>query len=213
MRLGAAAVLVSLCSWLAGCAVTQPVMAPSSEAAPVSQRTPVAAIDLAGRLSVRYQKNGHDEALHGSYTWVQRPDATLIDLLSPLGQTLAVITITPTNASIEQSGQTTRSAAEPDALVADVLGWPLPIAGLRDWLQGFTTDAQGRRSAVTLNETAAFKTRDGWTLQYAAWDNGDVDHPHPKRIDMTRNTAEAGEVAIRLVIDSWQPMPAGTLAH
>lgn len=171
---------------------------------------PAAAIDLAGRLSVRYLKNGRDEALHGSFTWLQRPDTTVINLLSPLGQTLAVITITPTSAAIEQSGQPTRIAAEPDALVADVLGWPLPIAGLRDWLQGFAIDAQGRRNAVAFNDTTALKTGDGWTLKYATWDNSDAAHPHPKRIDMTRNTTEAGEVAIRLVIDSWQPqaMPA-----
>jgi outer membrane lipoprotein LolB len=176
----------------------------------VPTRSPVASIDLAGRLSVRYQKDGREEALHGSFTWVQRPEATVVSLLSPLGQTLAVIMITPTQAAIEQSGQPTRTATAPDALAADVLGWPLPISGLRDWLQGFAIDTQGRRNAVAFNDTTTFKTGDGWTLQYAVWDNSDASHPHPKRIDMTRNTTEAGEVALRLVIDSWQPqaMPA-----
>ena len=206
------AAALCLCSWLTGCAVTRPVVVPPSATAAASQPAPASAIDLAGRLSVRYQKDGSDEALHGSFTWMQRSDATTISLLSPLGQTLAVITITPTSAAIEQSGQAIRTAAEPDALVADVLGWPLPIAGLRDWLQGFVMDAQGHRSAVMPNDTTAFKTVDGWTLHYAVWDNSDASHPHPKRLDMTRNTAEAGEVAIRLVIDSWQPMPSAALA-
>ena len=210
MRQWSAIAALCLCSWLSGCASTSPLSAPPTEAAAAGQRMPAAAIDLAGRLSVRYQTNGHDEALHGSFTWVQRPDTTIISLLSPLGQTLAVITITPTSAAIEQSGQAIRTAAEPDALVANVLGWPLPIAGLRDWLQGFTIDALNHRTAVASNDITPFKTTDGWTLQYATWDNSDPAHPHPKRIDMTRNTAEAGEVAIRLVIDSWLPHQAST---
>ena len=155
---------------------------------------------------MRYQRDAHDEAVHGSFTWSQRAESTVVSLLSPLGQTLAVITISPQRAAIEQAGQPTRTAVEPDALAADVLGWPLPIAGLRDWLQGFSTNAQGQRNAVVANDTTAFRTNDGWTLQYAVWDNDDPIHPHPKRIDLQRQTATAGEVAIRLVIDKWQPL-------
>lgn len=202
------------CIWLAGCAAPGPTTGLATEApsaiiaapVPALARLPAATIDLAGRLSVRYQKDAHDEALHGSFTWSQHAEATVVSLLSPLGQTLAVITISPTSAAIEQAGQPTRTAVEPDALAADVLGWPLPIAGLRDWLQGFSTNAQGRRNAVTFNDTTAFRTDDGWTLQYAVWDNTDPAHPHPKRIDLTRQTGAAGEVAIRLVIDKWQPI-------
>lgn len=198
-----------LCGWLAGCAELAPVVAPTgSPVAPLvsqSSRLPIKSIDLAGRLSVRYQKDGRDEALHGSFTWSQRPDTTTINLLSPLGQTLAVITITPAAATIQQSGQPARSAADPNALVADALGWPLPIAGLRDWLQGFAIDAQGSLRTIAATDTTALRTADGWTLQYAVWDNNDAAHPHPKRIDLSRQTTEAGEVAIRLVIDEWQP--------
>ena len=181
-------------------------MAPVTATPAALMRQPVATIDIGGRLSVRYQKDGHDEALHGSFTWSQKTVSTVVSLLSPLGQTLAVITITPTSASIEQAGQPVRVAANADALAADALGWPLPIAGLRDWLQGFTTNAQGQISAVMPNDTAALRTSDGWTLQYASWDNADTASPHPKRIDISRQTTEAGEVAMRLVIDSWQPL-------
>lgn len=197
---------------LAGCAALAPTTSPATlpaAKASAPARQPINAIDLAGRLSVRYQKDGRNEALHGSFTWAQRPDATVVSLLSPLGQTLAVITIKPTiaprSATIEQSGIATRTASDPNTLVADALGWPLPIAGLRDWLQGFTVDAQGGLQTISVNNTAAVRTADGWTLQYAAWDNADAANPHPKRIDLTRQTTEAGEVAMRLVIDEWQP--------
>ena len=181
-------------------------MAPVVATPAAMMRQPVEAIDIGGRLSVRYQKDGRDEALHGSFSWSQRTASTIISLLSPLGQTLAVITITPNTASIEQAGQPIRVAANADALAADALGWPLPIAGLRGWLQGFTTNSQGQISGVTPNEMTALRTSDGWTLQYDSWDDTDPAFPHPKRIDLSRQTTEAGEVAIRLVIDSWQPL-------
>ncbi len=196
-----------LCGWLSGCAELTPAPSrPVEQIATAAKRQPAQSIDLAGRLSVHYQKDGHDEALHGSFTWVQRPDTTVISLLSPLGQTLAIISITPTAATIEQSGQVPRTAADPNALAAQTLGWPLPVVGLRDWLQGFVTDKQGKRQPIAMEDTSAFPTNDGWTLQYPTWNTSDAEHPHPKRIDLMRHTTEAGDVAIRLVIDEWKPM-------
>ena len=197
-----------LCNWLSGCAALTTTPAASNPVAQIATTTrqPARSIDLAGRLSVHYQKDGRDEALHGSFTWVQRPDTTVISLLSPLGQTLAVITMTPSAATIEQSGQAPRTAVDPNALAAQALGWPLPVAGLRDWLQGFVADAQGNRHPIALGNTATLQTNDGWTLQYPIWNTSDAEHPHPKRIDLMRHTSEAGDVAIRLVIDEWQPM-------
>ena len=206
MRRTAIATGFWLCYWLTGCAEMATSTAPVTSTAAAIERQPITAIDLAGRLSVRYQKEGRDEALHGSFTWIQKADVTTISLLSPLGQTLAVITVTSTSASIAQAGSPIRTATDANALAAEALGWPLPVAGLRDWLQGFTTNAQGQRSAVMATTTVAFQTNDGWTLHYASWDNTDPDHAHPKRLDLTRQTVEAGEVAIRLVIDSWQPL-------
>jgi outer membrane lipoprotein LolB len=40
-------------------------------------------------------------------------------------------------------------------------------------------------------------------MRYAAWD--DTAAARPRRIDLTRNTEQAGEVALRLVIDTYEP--------
>ncbi|MFT5532588.1 MAG: outer membrane lipoprotein LolB [Burkholderiaceae bacterium] len=193
---------VLLCVLLAGCASTMPLPPASAQ---TSQ--PAAAIDLSGRLSVRYQHNGNEEALHGSFSWSQRADQTLVTLMSPLGQTIATIVITPTQASLTQAGQPVRSAADPDALVADALGWPLPIAGLRDWLQGRANDANGQAVTATPGSDSPILTSDGWTLQYASWNADDSTNTvHPKRIDLARSTNVAGNVTIRIVIDNWQPV-------
>ncbi len=164
-------------------------------------------IDLNGRMSVQYQRNDKDEAVHGSFTWAQTPQHTQIMLLSPLGQTIAAIEIAADQATMIQAGQPPRTAADVDALAADTLGWPLPVAGLRHWLQGFVLDRNGQRIAATpqSGNTPVVTTRDGWQIRYVSWENATPSgHGRPKRIDLQRSTAQAGNVAIRIIIDNWQ---------
>lgn len=163
------------------------------------------AITLAGRLSVQYQKDDKDEAIHGSFTWKQSKDRSSIAILSPLGQILATIEVTPDNATLIQSGQPPRSAADVDLLVTQTLGWPLPVSGLRNWLQGFASNANNKSFVATASNNKV-TTRDGWNIQYPTWES-DQQTPaqdRPKRIDLERQTEQAGKVAIRIVLDSWQ---------
>jgi outer membrane lipoprotein LolB len=163
------------------------------------------AIDITGRLSIRYEQNGREESLHGSFNWVQQPQRLLLTLLSPLGQTVATIENTSAMATLLQAGQPPRTASNVDTLVAETLGWPLPVAGLRYWLQGFASKADGSPFIAMPGEAGApVLTRDGWELIYASW-NQDAMPAHPRRIDLRRDTAQAGKVEIRLIIDTWQP--------
>jgi outer membrane lipoprotein LolB len=165
-------------------------------------------IDVSGRLSIRYQQDGRNQAVHGSFTWSQGKQETVITLLSPLGQTLATINIGAEQATLKQTGQPLRSAVDVDALTVQALGWPLPIAGLHDWLQGFGQNAAGQRFTATPAAADPFSvtTADDWLIQYSNWQDQDsgADN-YPKRIDLARNATQAGDVAIRIVIDSRQP--------
>lgn len=204
------ACMIALPLFASGCAVisqTGGTLAETEQVGParVYQDT----IELSGRLSVRYQQNGKDEAVHGNFTWAQTPERTNIVLLSPLGQTLAIIEVSRTESKLIQAGQPPRVAANVDTLATEALGWPLPVSGLRNWLQGFADDEAGRPVVATARTTgsAAIKTPDGWRIDYANWQQ--VDMPasgnRPKRIDLERSTAQAGNVSLRIVIDNWQP--------
>ena len=190
---------------LAACATT----VPSGETVPAAPRAYHESITLGGRLSVRYEENGADQAMHGSFTWEQQSRHILVTLSSPLGQTLATIAITPGMSTLTQAGQPPRSAPDVDALVADTLGWPLPVSGLRYWLQGFALDRQGQPFVAEPQDNAArVRTRDGWAIHYVSWQAA-AERPaliHPRRIDLERSTERAGDVALRIVIDAWQPL-------
>jgi outer membrane lipoprotein LolB len=196
--------------WLGACAAINP--ATTGRIALPETREPAArpyrdSIDLSGRLSVLYQQDGKDQAVHGSFSWTQNGDYAGITLLSPLGQTIATIAVGPDASSLTQAGRAPRAAADVDALAAEALGWPLPVAGLRDWLQGFAIDADGRRVVASASNDS-INTRDGWRIRYVSWqdepDGNGATITRPKRIDLARSTAQAGEVSMRIVIDSWQ---------
>jgi outer membrane lipoprotein LolB len=183
---------------LSGCAdLSQEVAVPTVTVV----RACHANIELAGRFSVRYWQDGQEQAVHGNFHWQQAGERTRVALLSPLGQTLATIELTPKAATLTLAGKAPRTAADADALAAEALGWPLPVSGLRGWLQGCVPMADGGSFVARPGQTEV-RTRDGWRLHYLAWEpDGAV--PRPKRIDLERQ-AGGGEVSLRLVIDDWR---------
>ena len=188
--------LLACAAVLAGCATT------STNVATVAGYRD--SIDLSGRLSVNYLKDGKQESLTGNYDWTQRPGRVDVTLANPLGQTIATIEVTPQSATLTQAGRAPVSEADIDTLTQRTLGWPLPVAGLRDWLQGYAVDAQGQRFAASpANNTVT--TRDGWRLRFVEWQDPNAAQPAPRVIHAERAAAgDIQELAIRIVID-----PAG----
>ena len=160
-------------------------------------------ISVSGRLSVRYLQDGKPQSLQGRFSWQQTAGRTEIELASPLGQTLARITLLPGSARLEQSGKQTAEAADASALTRTVLGWPLPVEGLRYWLQGFVRTLSGELLAVPVGDGNQ-QEGDGWRVRYVGWQQIDG-RACPKRIDFARIETDAGEIALRLVIDDWLP--------
>jgi outer membrane lipoprotein LolB len=157
-------------------------------------------IDLSGSLSVSYQKqDGQPDRLNGRYTWSQRPGRIDVSLDSPVS-TVAQISVTPESATLTQANRPPQSARDIDALTQQALGWALPVAGLRDWLQGYATDAQGKRFAASPANNNVF-TRDGWRLRFVDWQAGANGAPMPKLINAERSaTATSGELSLRISI-------------
>ena len=182
-------------------------------------------IELSGRLSVNYQKDGQRASLAGRFVWQQSAGRTDVSLSSPLGQTVAVIAVTPGSAVLTQSGQAPQVAFDIDSLSAQALGWPLPVAGLRDWLQGYAVSADGSRFIASPSRDRV-TTSDGWRLHYVSWQDDanaaaqpganrpgaaeagapiltQAAAPRPKRIDAERSAdLQTDEVEIRIVLDA-----------
>lgn len=188
--------ILAIAALLGGCATTT-----------VNQSTaPVAAyrdsIELTGKLFVIYQKDGQPQNLIGNFEWVQTPGQVDVSLSSQLGTTMAKISVTPQQATLTQAGQQPVVAEDIDKLTQRALGWSLPVSGLREWMQGYATDANGKQfTASPANNTVT--TKDGWSLRFVSWQDEKAAHPVPKRIDAQRGaTATSDELSIKIVIDS-----------
>lgn len=193
--------LLVLAAALAGCATTA---TQSPGAAPGAAQTTAAyrdTVELSGRLQVSYQKDGQPNSMNGGFEWSQRPGQIDVAFLNPLKQTVATISVTPRQATLTEAGRAPRSAADIDALTRQALGWSLPVSGLRDWLQGYATDAAGKRFAATPANNSVF-TQDGWRLRFVSWQNGAGGAQMPKTIVAERSaTASSDELALQIILD------------
>lgn len=181
---------------LAGCATT------STNVATVGAYRD--SIDLDGRLSVNYQKSGNRESMTVNFDWAQRPGRVDVTIANPLGQTVATIEVKPQSATLTQAGRAPVTEADVDTLSQRTLGWPLPVSGLRDWLQGYAVDAQGQRFSASPagNEVV---TQDGWRLRFVEWQDPNAAQPAPRVIHATRAAVgDIQDLEIRIVIN-----PAG----
>ncbi|MDL2355422.1 MAG: outer membrane lipoprotein LolB [Pseudomonadota bacterium] len=178
---------------LAGCATT-PSAVPAQQPAGAYRDS----FEAAGRLSVNYRRDGSPESLTGKFSWSQVPGRIDVTLSSPMA-TIATIHITPQSATLVQADKTPRVAKDIDTLTAQSLGWTLPVSGMRDWLQGYATGADGKRFAASPANNSVL-TADGWRLRFVSWQQDGA--TRPKRIDAERSAgAGADELAIRIVID------------
>jgi len=160
-------------------------------------------IDLNGKINVVYQKSeGGREGVSGQFSWIQRPGRIEVSLFTPTGQTAAEISVTPESATLTQAGREPRTASDIDALTQQALGYALPVAGLRDWLQGYAVDAQGKRFVASPANNNVL-TRDGWQLRFTEWQDkpGPNGAPLPKLIRAERGaTGNGGDLSIGITI-------------
>ncbi len=182
---------------LSSCSTTKPLTAEQM----ARPRNYQESVNMTGKINIQYQQNDKTETLTGNFEWQQNSNELSITLSSPLGQTIAIIRENAQGASLEQSKQDPRYANNVEQLLTESLGWSLPIAGLRDWLQGFDRNLQGQRYAVPTRDNHRSMTQ-GWQLDFTSWQE-DGEQIHPKLINLYRHTEEVGDLKIRLAILEW----------
>jgi outer membrane lipoprotein LolB len=182
-------------AWL-GAGLAALLLAACATPQKIGRDAPGVAFERAGRFAVSVNYfGGKHEAVQGGFAWRDTGKALTLDLANPLGNTLARVEVEPGLATLIRSNGQREQAAHPDALVEQVLGSPIPVAGLRDWLRGRTGDAGV--SGLQKNEqgqVGAF-SQDGWRVQLSRYDA-----QGPALLQMNRNDPDRN-ISVRLVID------------
>jgi outer membrane lipoprotein LolB len=149
---------------------------------------------VVGRVAVRYG----EEAASGRVAWRHSDSDDDLVISTPLGQGIAEITRRDGMYALVTSDRQRFTAADPEQLTEQALGYALPLGGLPDWLRGRAqpgVPAQTRYDGKRLAELR----QQGWTIEYLAYDD---DGRLPTRLRLTR-----GAFDIRLAIEEWQVAP------
>ncbi|MGN5480301.1 outer membrane lipoprotein LolB [Cupriavidus basilensis] len=147
-----------------------------------------------GRFSANYVRYGRDEGVQGNFRWEEQGRNVRLDLLSPLGQTLAVVTATPSGATLDLPNKPPRNAPEVDSLLEEALGFALP-RGRHARLMLHGRPAAGRPANATRDPQGRLATlaQDGWSVRYVAWQDAasgtQAPAARPRRIDLGATAA------------------------
>jgi outer membrane lipoprotein LolB len=197
IRLSALGVAAAALLTLAGCA-TQLPHEPSTARATTSLTTQTSRA-YHGRFAVQYNdQNGQQRNAYGNFDWRETDSTVTLQLLNPLGQTLAVVTSSPAEATLELPNKQPLTADNVSTLMQQALGFALPVEGLRYWLQ--PSVAPTSRAHTTADpkdpQRLAQIEQDGWTIDYLAY--ADAPASGVKRVNLTR---EDPPLQIKLVLD------------
>jgi len=182
---------------LAGCA-TQPPHEPSTSNATTSLTTQTSRA-WHGRFAVQYvNRYGQQRNAYGNFDWRETGSTVTLQLLNPFGQTLAIVTSSPAQATLELPNRQPLTADNVSTLMEQALGFALPVEGLRYWLQPSvapTSRAQTRDDPRNPSRLAQIE-QDGWTIDYTAY--ADAPATGVRRLNLTR---QEPPLEIKLVLD------------
>ncbi|HLD16332.1 MAG TPA: lipoprotein insertase outer membrane protein LolB [Coxiellaceae bacterium] len=117
------------------------------------------------------------QSLIASFRWNQQDKAYHIQLDAALNVGAITIEGEPGHVLLRESAKQFYRATSPEALMAQQLGWYLPISPLQFWIRGLR--APGTAQA-DYDEYGHLKTlhQEGWTIEYADYQSvGGVDLP------------------------------------
>ena len=151
--------------------------------------------EVTGRLSARHG----EDAFAGSFRWRHAADRDELSLVSPTGQTVALLSGDSQGVRLQAANGRIETAGSWTALTERGLGWRLPVDGLAFWIQG--APRSGTPFAVEAGEDgrASVLRQDGWTIVYQAYAPADAAVPRPARL-----TLSYPDVELRLAVDSWR---------
>jgi outer membrane lipoprotein LolB len=158
-------------------------------ALPESAPQPPGGFELAGRIAVRYAKDGASGRIQWRHSGVT--DDVLIT--SHIGQGIARISRHGDEYRLITGDGKEFRATDPESLTEQALGWRLPLAGLPDWIQGRAAPGEDADLRFDAEQRPLELRQDGWRVEYEEFRNG-----HPGRLRMSRE-----DIEIRLVVDRW----------
>jgi len=151
-----------------------------------------------GRFSATTSLGEQRESASGRFSLEIRGQQQVLELSSPLGTTVARIEIEPGAARATGAQMREVHGPDADAITEQLLGWPLPVSGLTDWIEGRPTP-QGRARVERDAGRVTLIEQDGWTIRFPEYSDSTA---RPRRLVLERGAlVRVPSVTLRLVLD------------
>ena len=195
----------SLIALLAGCAGFGGKEAVQGEGSPQlwkEHKQQLSTLDgwqINGKVGIRAPKDSGS----GTLFWLQRQDYYDIRLSGPLGRGAARLTGRPGQAVLEVANQGRFEAQSPESLLAEQLGWELPVSHLVWWVRGLPAPDSKSRLTLDGDSRLAHLEQDGWKVEYLSYSeqNG---YWLPERMKLHGENLD-----VTVVLKEWQPRQLG----
>ncbi|MGH6622968.1 MAG: lipoprotein insertase outer membrane protein LolB [Burkholderiaceae bacterium] len=167
--------------------------------------TPVAPPErsYSGRFAATATRGSETQNVSGRFSLEVRGTEQVFDLATPIGTTIARVEIGPNGARARGPQLDEVRGDNADALAERLLGWPLPVGGLADWIEG--RPVPGRPARVErIDGRVASIVQDGWTIQVAESFEAvnQVAPRRPRRLVIERPASGPDPaVTVRLILD------------
>lgn len=179
--------LISITTLLSACANLQP-----------TQHSEAALFNMEARIATDFGEQHTERNITGNIDWQERSGLIDIRLSTPFGNTLALIQLTPTQATFKGADGSVVQEANPEDLFYRLFGMDLPIANLRDWIGTPNTPLPKLRQAH------------GWqVLVTDTFDNPNL----ARRLEISRTTPEPMTLTVAILERSDQTLATPTPTH
>lgn len=167
---------------------------PSASGTLSMQRDRLQSFSIEARFSLRHEEKSYT----GRLSWRHAGSQDDLLLASPFGQGMARIASDANGVRLTASDGSLHQATDTETLTKQVLGFPLPLKNLADWVRGRRSDA-GFEAQDAFGRPLRVR-RDGWQIDYEY----DSDDPQalPGRLFIERE----GVLELRLRIDEWNAL-------
>jgi len=176
-----------LCLLLSACG-TQTT---SQREPPVADNRDIERWRVSGKVGIKSDAEAHSAYIN----WRQCQDSFDIRLSGPLGQGAATLTGDQRHATLT-SREGRWQGANPEALLSQQLGWPIPVSELLYWVRGLPAPGSDyqRGSEDTLQQA-------GWHIHYQRWHTSQG-HRLPTKLSASHPRAK-----VTLILKQWQLDP------
>ncbi|UPG91227.1 lipoprotein insertase outer membrane protein LolB [Luteibacter aegosomaticola] len=186
---------------LSACATTRPVTHHEGDGVTLGQQADRERVladtnhwTLQGKLSVSDGNDNHS----GGLTWKQDGDRYEFTIRAPVTGRSFRLTGGPDGAELDGLDGGPRRGPNAETLMAQTVGWQLPMAELKSWVLGLRADAGPADIRFGDDRLPSQLVQDGWTVDYKAWD-ATRQPAMPSKV-----FAEKPPYKVRLAIESWQ---------